>query len=157
MCGPAEAPQKDALVPAEVSGALHVLRGGRALEDDLHEAVSRGDEAGVKALLAAGADKDGKNSGNQSPLHQAVSNGRIDVVRLLLSAGANTEAKDNNGWTPLHDAAGRGVRGNSNLELVQVLLGAGADKMARNAGYQTPWRVAKRSGREELAKLLWEW
>jgi len=124
MCGPAH--KMDALVHAEMSGALHVLRGGGGF---------------VHAPLVLGP--------MEEQLYEAVSRGDAAEVKLLLAAGANTEPKDGMGNTPLHNAARKGYE-----DVVRALLAGGADKMARNNGNRTPWRLADRHGREQVAKLL---
>ena len=65
----------------------------------LFQAVADGDAARVRALLAAGADPNEREPGdNATPLHFAAANGRLEIVRGLLDAGA-----DVHGHGDLHD------------------------------------------------------
>jgi len=65
----------------------------------LFEAVAAGDAARVRALVAAGADPNEREPGdNATPLHFAAANGRLEIVRALLDAGA-----DVHGHGDLHD------------------------------------------------------
>jgi ankyrin repeat protein len=69
----------------------------------LHVAAGRGDAAGVRALLAAGADPLALDSAiGASPLHHAAQSGSVEVMRLLLEAGAPVDLQaPTQGMTPL--------------------------------------------------------
>lgn len=55
----------------------------------------------VRALLAAGADVDAKDFGDNNALVWATINVRPEVVKALLAAGANVNTKNNKGETAL--------------------------------------------------------
>ena len=123
-------------------------------------AVYRGDDAGLRELLARGPRLDvfeaaavgdasrlrdvvqadpgaiaGYTSDGWTPLHLAAFFGRADVVDVLLAAGADVRAVSRNqeGNTPLHAAlAGRGVG-----RISTTLLAHGADVRATDAGGHT--------------------
>jgi hypothetical protein len=89
-------------------------------------AAEAGDLARVKAMLAAGADVNGKRVYQPAAaLFLAARNNHLAVVRALLAAKADVNAKEdnaNNGFTALIAASERG-----HLEVAQALLAAGAD------------------------------
>jgi tankyrase len=94
----------------------------------LHWAAGYGRRECLELLLAAGADKDARDSDGNAPLHRAVAENQAACIALLLRAGADKNAADADGWTPLHRAARWG-----NLESVRLLLQAGADAAARTS------------------------
>jgi ankyrin repeat protein len=124
------------------------------------DAVYRGDEPRLRALLAAGPRLDvfeaaavgdvaglrqalrddpsavgGCSSDGWTPLHLAAFFGRADAVDLLLAAGADLRAVSRNheGNRPLHAAlAGQGVG-----RIATALLARGADPRATDAGGHT--------------------
>lgn len=89
----------------------------------LHIAASKGNSAIVRALLAAGADPNLRDSALQhSALHTACLGGSAAVCKDLLQFGADVNARAKHGWTPLHRAAAKG-----HTDICQVLVGHGAD------------------------------
>ena len=78
----------------------------------------------VKALLAAGADKDKGNDFGNTPLIRAALKGHLKVVQVLLKARAKVDtANKQHGDTALILAAHYGL-----IEVVEALLTAGANK-----------------------------
>jgi ankyrin repeat protein len=77
----------------------------------------------AEALLAAGADVNGRNKDGYTVLHWASNRGSARLVELLVGRGADVNAKTtekyNAGRTPLMLATG--------VEVVRMLLAAGAD------------------------------
>ena len=99
----------------------------------LYEAIDRGDEAAVAALLEGGADPNSRSSGRAdqdpplerhqwSPLLHAVRSGHPEIALLLLEAGADPDAAHRDGETALMAAAERGM-----IRVVAGLLERGAD------------------------------
>jgi ankyrin repeat protein len=81
----------------------------------------------VKALLAAGADRDAEMDDGERALHLAARNGRADIVRELVAAGADPEAVEwVRGRRPAHNAAGGGH--------VEALLALDGDLNALEGG-----------------------
>ncbi|MDR3285152.1 MAG: ankyrin repeat domain-containing protein [Holosporales bacterium] len=103
----------------------------------LYTAASLGHTEAVRALLAAGANREIKGTDGSTPLFIAAWNGKIEAIKVLIEAGANVNAQNNRGDTPLHYAAFKG-----HTEVVKVLLAAGADKEARDRGGDTPRDLA---------------
>src|SRR2546425_543398 len=66
--------------------------------DDINEklltAGRKGDAEAVKALLAKGADVNGKTRYGATALSYAADKGHLEVVRILLDHGANVNVKD---------------------------------------------------------------
>lgn len=92
------------------------------LNDDLWDAVRRGDTPAVKTLLDSGADANAKWRYNQTPLFKAAERGDVEIVKLLLDHGADVNLKDSfYGATPITWAADKG-----RVEVVRALLDKGA-------------------------------
>jgi ankyrin repeat protein len=92
------------------------------LNEDLWEAVRRGDAPAVKTLLDKGADVNAKWRYEQTPLFKAAERGDVEIVRLLLEHGADANVKDTfYGATPITWAADKG-----HVDVVRALLDKGA-------------------------------
>lgn len=66
----------------------------QALNDQLFEAVRKGDVAAVTSLLDKGADVNAKFRYGQTALFKAAERGHASVVRVLLDRGADVSVKD---------------------------------------------------------------
>ncbi len=120
--------------------------GWAGLNEDLFEAVRKGDKKRVVTLIKKGADINAKDSGSWTPLHVAADRGRIEIAKLLLKKGADVKAKTKDGRTPLHGAASYG-----NREIAKLLIAKEADVNARTKAGKTPLDFAES---EEMKKLL---
>ena len=121
----------------------------------LRQAVRRGDEATVAALLGAGVDPDlPAEAGERTPaalrgqtvLHAAARAGERGVVRQLIAAGAEVNATTAREVTPLHFAR--------TGPIAAALLDAGADVHARDTTGRAPLHWASRAGRVEVVDHL---
>ena len=112
----------------------------------VHAAARKGDDAVVRALLDAGADKDLANNDGATPLFIAAHDGHDAIVRTLLGAGADKDRASNDGYTPLMAAAAFG-----HVEVARVLLAAGANKTKKDASGKTALKRAKTA---EMKRLL---
>src|SRR5262245_63078628 len=74
----------------------------------LIKAVSKGDTATVRALLAKGADVQARDANGRTALMYAAENGDPTTVQALLTNGADVNARDSQGWTALVYAAENG-------------------------------------------------
>ncbi len=115
-------------------------------ETPLTFAVSTGNVAVVKSLIAAGAPvnspakkplfgyaREGDApTGFWSPLHAAAQKGDLAMIKLLLAAGANPNGRDAKGRTPLHYAH------KHENGCYEALLTAGADKSAHDSKGKCP-------------------
>ena len=101
--------------------ALLLLAAG-SRDDELLQAVRKGDTAAVKALLAAGIPADVKGRYDRTALSFAADRGHLEMVKLLLDAGADVNARDTfYKATPLTWAAVHG-----HLDVVRLLFARGA-------------------------------
>ncbi len=121
-----------------------------ALDSPLADAAMQGDVAGVRALLAGGADVNAARGDGMTALHWAAETGNPEIAEILVNAGAILEVTTRLGaYTPLHVAGRRGAAG-----VVRVLLDAGADARAVAATGSTPLHLISGAGSAEGARHL---
>ena len=111
----------------------------------LRGAVGAQDPACLELLLDAGARVPGAMA-----LAHAVQRGRLRMARVLLERGPRE-------WGERENALQWAVRPEASAEMVRLLVEHGADLEASFDGTgRTPYAVAARSGRPDLAELLAE-
>jgi hypothetical protein len=115
----------------------------------LYDAVEKGDARIVKALLAAGADANGKDIGGGPLVMMAAADKEPAVLKALLDAGGNPNAKADMNQTALISAAASGKPEN-----VDVLLAAGANVNARMTTGTTALAMAVYQGQTAIVKRL---
>ena len=123
---------------------------GTASDQALLTAASRGDAAGVKAALAAGASIDARDNHQQSALLFAVQRNDRDLALHLISEGADVNAEAANHDTPwlLAGALGR-------TELLAAMLDTGTvDYTKRNRYGGNALIPACERGHVETVRLL---
>jgi ankyrin repeat protein len=133
----AVAPAKAAPAPAQ-AGLNAALLG----------AASRGDTAGVKRLLAQGADPNARNFLKMTPLMTGALLGDPEMARALLAAGAEREAASLYG-TALTFASQSG-----NEPVIRYLLQRGADVNAARPDGITVLMLAARADRPAVVREL---
>jgi plasmid stabilization system protein ParE len=89
--------------------------------ENLLEAASRGDLAGVERALSRGAQVDAKGPRGNTALNEAAQSGQTEIVKRLLEAGAHVDNKGGSHMTPLMNAACHG-----HFEIVPLLIEKGA-------------------------------
>jgi membrane dipeptidase len=77
----------------EIAGTQKYVKGA----DELVAAIMTGDEAAVRALLAAGANAKAADEHRVTLVMRAAETGNAEIVRLLLAAGADPTARDRDG------------------------------------------------------------
>jgi len=66
----------------------------QALNDQLYEAVRKGDVAAVTSLLEKGADVNARFRYGATALFKAAERGNVEIVKILLARGADVSVKD---------------------------------------------------------------
>src|SRR6185503_6370220 len=113
------------------------------LNDQLYEAVRKGDVAAVTAALDRGADVNAKFRYGATALFKAAERGNAEVAKVLLDRGADVQVKDTfYGATALSWALQ-----NDHLNVVTLLLQKGAE------GAEDVLMQGVRGGKEEIVKL----
>ncbi|MGL9778991.1 MAG: ankyrin repeat domain-containing protein [Wolbachia sp.] len=125
----------------------------RRVDQELFNAVERGNLSLVKECLNRGANVLARNS-HHTVLHSAVRSDNGEVVKLVLkkikeTQGPYIDAKDTEGDTPLMWTAET-----SYVNAAQVLLEYGADVGAKNNNGMTALHWAAKNNHIEVLKLL---
>ena len=105
----------------------------------LTKASSEGHLDILKALIAAGADKDKDEDYGETPLTRAAMHGHVECMKALLAVKADVNKADEGGWTPLICASYYG-----HVEIVELLLAAGAKKDKIDTSGDTALTIATR-------------
>ena len=95
------------------------------LNDQLYEAVRKGDAAAVTSLLDRGADVNAKFRYGTTALFKAAERGNTEVARILLARGADVKVKD----TFYNATAMTWALGGKHLDVVRLLLEKGSDEV----------------------------
>ena len=138
---------------ANVLAALAVsmlVTSAAAPDSPLADAAMKGDVAGVRVLLASGADVNAARGDGMTALHWAAETGNAEITQILVNAGAILDVTTRLGaYTPLHVAGRKGA-----AEVIRVLVDAGADARTVAATGSTPLHLAAGAGSAEGTKHL---
>src|SRR5215207_1921061 len=93
------------------------------LNDQLYEAVRKGDVAAVTAALDRGADVNAKFRYGTTALFKAAERGHVEIAKVLLDRGADIKVKD----TFYAATAMTWALDNKHVGVVRLLLEKGAD------------------------------
>ena len=107
------------------------------------------DDAIVRALLAHGADPNGRDFDGDTPLLMLAGGGFAAQAELLLEHGAALSADGPYGVTPLHEAARQG-----NLQVLELLLAKGHPLDPVDCSDSTPFLEACKVGSVEVILAL---
>ena len=135
-----------AIMKALLANGAAVNAKNRRASTPLHWAIL--DEAKVRLLLDAGADKNARQADGRSLVYQAASIANsTSILRLLLEKGADPNAPTANGQTPLINASGRGDVDAMRLLIdakanVNAKSGTGGDALMAAANSRNPRAVA---------------
>jgi ankyrin repeat protein len=128
------------------------------LDDKLRTAAWKGDAAGVREWLEAGADPNAPNpESGWTAMHSAAIEGKsVEVLEVLRGAGAEVDKAAEGGWTPLMLAAG-GATG----AVLRWLLEHGADWRLQGTSGDYAGKnalgFAKQYNKAEAASVLAAW
>ena len=123
-------------------------------DSPLIDATKRGDAAGVRSLLAEGADPNVALGDGLTALHVAAQEGNLEIAEILISAGARVAVQTRiGGYTALHLASG-----GAHTSVVGALLEAGANAGAvtTTTGVTPLHLAAKAFGGEGAVRALLE-
>ena len=155
------------------------------LQDAFLDAAGKGDVPSIQALLARGADVNGRGGyRNGTALMEAAVYGKDEVVKLLLAKGADLNARDKGGVTALIYAAAApyeptvkllldggadvnirdsfgGTALTASVErndavIARMLIAKGADVNAKYKSGESAWSLAMERGYQDLAGILKE-
>src|SRR5215207_6200669 len=113
------------------------------LNDQLYEAVRKGDVAAVTAALDRGADVNAKFRYGATALFKAAERGHTEIAKVLLERGADVKVKD----TFYGATAMTWALDNDHFEIVNLLLQKGAD------GADDVLMTGTRASNAELVKI----
>src|SRR5678816_4104229 len=113
------------------------------LNEQLWEAVRKGDAASVTALLDRGADVNAKFRYGTTALFKAAERGNADVTKVLLERGADVNVKD----TFYRSTAMSWALQNDHYDVVRLLLQKGAE------GADDVLMSGVQEGKEEVVKM----
>uniref|UniRef100_A0A8R1DMC4 ANK_REP_REGION domain-containing protein n=1 Tax=Caenorhabditis japonica TaxID=281687 RepID=A0A8R1DMC4_CAEJA len=116
----------------------------------LHLAAKMGHDVTTRVLLDAGADKEAKNSFQQTPLQVSVEYGKLETCQQLVQKGAQVESPSD-ARTVLHVAAFFGYD-----TIARFLLQMGVTIDRRDEKGRTALDVACEQGKKEVARALLE-
>ncbi len=119
------------------------------INDDLFEAVVKGDKKKVVLLIKNGADVKHKTGTGWALLHSAAFFGHLDIAKLLIQKGAPVNANIVVIGTPLHSAVSGG-----HLKMVQLLVRKGANLHTIGQEGMTPLHIAAKMGHMNILKFL---
>ena len=117
--------------------------------DVLHRSAKAGDIEVLNALLAAGADVEGRDDRGWTALMHAVNEGRGPVTELLLARPADPDVRAPDGTTALFIAVSRG-----SPEIVALLRNAGADPWLEGPSGRTAAGAARAGGNAAVVEAL---
>ncbi len=116
-------PSRTATVEKQTANEKTRLPHASELDEQLCEAVDRGDIEQVRSLLADGANVNAISTfSSVTPLYLAVESGNLRIAELLIARGADANVRDEGNATPLHEAAAAGRK-----EMVNLLIAHGAN------------------------------
>jgi len=137
-----------AIMKALLAKGASVNARNRRASTPLHWAIL--DEAKVRLLLDAGADKNARQADGRSIVYQLASVANVaNILQLLLEKGADPNLATANGQTPLINAAGRG-----DVETMRLLIAAKADIQAKSGTGGTALLAAANSRNPRAVALL---
>jgi ankyrin repeat protein len=145
-----QTPTVQPVQPTQSVIAVSAADRAAATPQKLQRAILSGDEAQVRALLAANPPLAGAvGKKGWTPLHYAAYAGKADIAEMFCTAGADVNAKTEDGSAPLHLAAQEG-----HAAVTRTLLAHGANVNAQETQGWTPLHFTAQEGHVDVATLL---
>jgi len=116
--------------------------------DNLNQAIARGDTEAVRAALARGVDVNGRGMHAMTPLMTAAKAGQLDICELLVKHGADVNGHNDSGSVLMWAIESR------NESAVGFILKAGADRSWTNALGATAESLAQQRGLTNIVAIL---
>ena len=113
------------------------------LNDQLYEAVRKGDTAAVTSLLDRGADVNAKFRYGATALFKAAERGNLDIAKILVDRGADVKVKD----TFYGATAMTWALDGKHVNVVRLILEKNADEV------ENVFMTGVRQSNEELVKM----
>ena len=108
----------------------------------------------LREVLRAKPDLNATNRFGGTALIPAADRGHVPMVRALLDTEIPIDHVNQLGWTALLEAVILGDGGPAHQEIVRLLVGAGADTAVADRDGVTALEHAKRSGYDEIARII---
>jgi len=133
-----------------VAGIFLISHSFSLLDEDIFNAVEKGNLCRVKALLINDVTLvKAKNKTGDTPLHRAVFFGHLDIVKLLLEKNSPVNIANDMGRTPMHWAAAYG-----HGEIAELLHKNKAKLNMLDVNGWSPLHFASQAGRIDTVKWL---
>ena len=113
-----------------------------------------GDVDVLREVLRADPDTTRTNRFGGTALIPAADRGHVALVRELVRTDVDIDHVNDLGWTALLEAVILGDGGPAHQQIVRILVEAGADVDLGDRDGVTPLQHARRSGFDEIARLL---
>lgn len=117
-----------------------------SVNDNLYNAVLRGDAAECQRLNGEGADVHYRKRGGRTLLHEAITYDNVDCVRILMEAGVDCMIEDSYGHIALYLA--------ESMDAVKLLLDNNDTVNYKNLGGETPLNSMVITASGECVKFL---
>jgi ankyrin repeat protein len=117
-------------------------------DDELNQAIQRGDIESVHKKIDHGVDVNGRGMHAITPLMAAAKVGRLDICKLLVDHGADVNGHNDSGSVLMWAVESQ------NESLVRFILESGAENSWSNAVGDTAESLAQKKGLTNIIAIL---